>query len=500
LELPVRFSLLGVLNVTDDTGHELGIPAGRQRSLLAALLLRAGRFVSTEELAQAVWDAAPPHGAAVTLRSYIKRLRQRLGPAEADRITTCDHGYLISVGRAELDVHEFARLCREGSEAADAGHWDRACILLGDALALWRGMPLSDVPSELLRSAELPRLNELRLHALELRARAVLQLGRHNGLVCGLQDLTAGHPFRESLHALLMHALYQGGRQAEALAVYQRARQMLIDELGVEPGQELQDMHQRVLSSDPGLLRQDQPDQDLAGMVITPRQLPAAVPHFTGRSSELQLLDHLCGDAAGTGVIIATIVGMGGVGKTALAVHWAHQMAGRFPDGQLYADLRGNDPSHEPLPADQVVRDFLEALGVPRERVPESTEAAAALYRSRLADRRLLVVLDNARDAEHVRPLLPGSATCMALITSRDELASLAVSQGARPISLDVFTEDEARELLVRRLGRQRVASDADAVTRVIALCARLPLALNVVSVRAAARRDSSLAALARRE
>jgi DNA-binding SARP family transcriptional activator len=501
----MRFGILGPLLVHDGE-RPIHVAAARQRVLLAALLARTGQPVSAGALAETVWDGSPPPGAAATLRTHVMRLRRVLGPAAGARVITWPPGYLVQAGEDEVDLLLFAALWRDGAVAVRAGAWERARALLSQALELWRGPALADVGSQVLHRDEVPRLEQQRLQALEWHADADLQLGQHAEIVPELQDLAAGHPLRERFHAQLMLALYRCGRPADALAAYQDARKVLVTELGAEPGPELRELHQRILNADPDL-RAAVPAAGTGGHradagrlpPVAPRELPAAALYFAGRRAELAaltgLLDRAEG-AAGT-VVISAIGGTAGAGKTALAVCWAHQVAERFPDGQLYVNLRGFDPSAEPLEPDMAVRGFLDALGVAAERVPASPQARAGLYRSLLADKRVLIVLDNARDENQVRPLLPASPGCLVVVTSRTELAGMVAAEGATPVTLDVLTEPEARQLLARRLGKYRVTAEPAAVTELIGLCARLPLALAVTAARAAAHPGFPLAALA---
>ena len=495
--------LLGSLQVRVD-GAAMAVPAARQRALLAVLAVRAGELVPTDELAEIVWDGKPPDRAAATIRNYVKRLRFRLGSA-GRQIVTCRPGYRLEVAEDELDLRLFTRLCRDGGAAVRGGDWAAAFGGLGQALGLWRGTPFADTGYERLAREQVPPLSELRLQAAEWRAEAGLALGRHAELVGELAGWCAAEPLRERFAALKMLALYRGGRQAEALAAYQQARWMLVDELGVEPGEELRRLHQQVLARDPALAVPAEWDAAAAAggldaARVVPRQLPAAMARFAGRSDELGVLAGLAeqvASGAGGTVVISAIGGVAGVGKTALAVLFAHRVADLFPDGQLYADLRGFGPSGDPDPPARVLRGFLGALRVAPQAIPADVDAQAGLYRSVLAGKRVLVVLDNARDAAQVRPLLPGSAGCLVLVTSRSQLAGLAAVEGAWLLPLGLLTEQEARELLAGRLGAGRVEAEPEAVTELIRLCARLPLALAITAARAAARPDHPLAALA---
>ena len=541
----MEFGVLGPLQVSGDSA----MLSAKQRVLLAVLLLRANRVVPVQALIDAMWDDAPPPSARVTLQGHVKQLRRNLGTQAGKRIATRPPGYLIEVSAGELDLDRFTELCDHARAAADHGDWPEAARLYGQALSLWRGDPLSDIPAPAMQRAELPRLAELRMRAVEARVDADLRLGRHLELVAELLRLVDGEPLREGLHGQLMMALYRGGRQAEALEVFRSIDQRLRDELGISPGPELQQLHQYILNGDASLTdgqvprlslpperagmsssvvpaphaqiadtpgTATQPRRDTAdsgdregqavapadgavrltgqpsGPPVVPRQLPGAVRQFIGRADELKALASLLedrGKVAGTAVITA-LCGMGGVGKTALAVYWAHQVAGAFPDGQLYVDLRGFSPDGAPVTPVGAVRGFLDALGVPSSRVPASAEAQFALYRSLIADKRLLVVLDNARDAAQLRPLLPGSASCVALVTSRRRLTSLAAAEGAHILNVDVFAPPDARELLARRLGAQRSETQADAVDELVELCAGLPLALSIAAARAAGSQD----------
>ncbi len=393
----------------------------------------------------------------------------------------------------------FTRLCRDGGVAVRAGDWAAAFAGLGQALGLWRGAPFADAGCERLQREQGPALSELRLQAAEWHAKAGLALGRHTELVSELAGWCAMDPLRERFAVLRMLALYRSGRQADALATYQQARQALVDELGVEPGEELRRLHQQILGRDPALAA-PAPAGRLDAARVVPRQLPAAVARFAGRSGELGILMALAAQAAsgaGGTVVISAIGGTAGVGKTVLAVHFAHQVTSLFPDGQLYADLRGFSPVGAPVAPARVVRGFLDALGVAPQAVPADADAQAGLYRSLLAGRRMLVVLDNARDAAQVRPLVPGSAGCLVVVTSRSQLTGLAATGDARLLALGLLTEQEARELLATRLSTGRVAAEPEAVDELIRLCARLPLALAIVAARAAVCPAQSLADLA---
>jgi len=497
----VEFGLLGPVTVR--RGDELvAVPRGKQRAVLAALLLDAGRVVSAEDLAELLWGAEPPVSARVSVQNYVKRLRQVLGDGARDRIRTHPGGYSIAVAPGELDVSRFEALAAAAVAAARSGAWEEAARHGAAALGLWRGEPLADAGSAELAAREGPRLAELRVQVLEARLEAELRLGGHAGVITELRRLTGAHPFREHLHALLMLALHACGRQGEALAAYQDARSLLIEELGAEPGTELRDLHQQILTGSPVLAVPASPGTvpgENLPAAIAPRQLPGLAAHFTGRVAELAALDAMLEQAGrqqqGT-VVISAIGGTAGVGKTTLAVHWAHQVAGRFPDGQLYVNLRGYDPG-QPMPPGDALARFLRSLGVPGTDIPPEAEERAARYRSLLAGKQMLIVLDNAGSADQVRPLLPGTPACTVVVTSRDALAGLVARDGATRLDLDVLPQQDAVALLRALLGA-RVDAEPAAAAELAGQCCRLPLALRVAAELAASRPAAPLADLAR--
>src|SRR5579872_2702882 len=445
----VEFGLLGPLVVRCE-GASVPIAKGRQRALLAALLLDVGHLVTVRQLTDVLWGDTPPAMARAALHNQIRRLRDALDGVGRDRILTQPGGYLIHLEPGELDVIRMQDLLADARAAARAREWDRASAIAADAVLLWRGEPLADLGSEALTRRS-PYLTEIYLQAVETRLEAGLNLGRHADVTSELRRLIAEHPFREHAYALLMLALYRSGSQGEALAVYQAARRLLAGELGCEPGPELQRLHQRILEGDRQLVSPARKSAVAeAYPAVVPRELPAAIGQFTGRARELRALTGMLDGPAGT-VVISAIAGAAGIGKTALAVQWAHQVADRFPDGQLYVNLRGFHPSGKPVPAAAAVRGFLEALGVQAERIPADLDAQARLYRSLLSGRRMFVLLDNARDEEQVRPLLPGGPGCLVLVTSRCQLSGLVAAEGAHALTLGLLSEAEARDLLTRR-------------------------------------------------
>lgn len=464
--MTVEFRVLGPLEVRH-AGSPIVVPAGKARVLLATLLLRAGEVVTSDELVERLWDggAPDPARARATLQMTVTRLRRALGPANVVRTVT--GGYLADVPADGLDLRRFRSL-------ADAGRH-------AEALELWRGAPLSDVRSDALHRLEVVPLEEERLGVLARRLDADLAAGKAHELVTELRSLVRAHPLRERFRAQLMLALYRADRQAEALAAYRAAREVLAAELGVEPGPALRELHGHILVADPDLAR---------ARSVVPHLLPPRSPHFVGRDAALAELS-ACADA-GPGVVV--IDGMAGIGKTALAVHWANLAAEAFPDGRLHVDLRGFAPTGEPVPPGEVIRGFLDAFEVPPARVPASFEARVALYRRLVGGRRLLVVLDNAGDADQVRPLLPDGG--FVVVTSRNRLTGL-VAGGARRITLEPLDDAGSRALLDRRLGPDRLAEHAAAIDSLVRLCAGLPLALAVVATRAAVNPHFTLADIA---
>ena len=491
-----EFLLLGPLVVQAD-GTPVTVPAAKQRAILAGLLLRANHVVTVDELAEMLWAADLPSEARVGVQNYVMRLRRALGPA-GSRITTQPRGYLIRVETGELDLDRFEDLLRDARAAFREARWPDAATQAAAALALWRGEPLADAGSDLLVAREGPRLTELRLQALEMRLDSDLHTGRHGEVIGELRQLAAAQPLRERFHGLLMLALYRDGRRAEALAAYQHARDVLVEELGAEPGPDLQRLHLQIMAADPDLVLSATAVSAGKTAAPVPRELPGDVAAFTGRTAELAELDRLllgprrkARTASVTAAAIWAVSGTAGVGKTALAVHWAHLAAEQFPDGQLYVNLRGYDPD-QPVAAADALAGFLRALGVAGKDIPVETGERAARYRSLLAGKRAVIVLDNASGVEQVRPLLPGTPGCAVVVTSRDSLAGLVARDGAARLDLDVLPLPDAAELLRQLIG-SRADADPAAVEELATQCCRLPLALRVVAELAAAHPASML-------
>ncbi|MEV4443137.1 BTAD domain-containing putative transcriptional regulator, partial [Streptomyces sp. NPDC049577] len=419
----LRFTVLGPVRAW--RGEELlntGSP--QQRALLAALLLRGGRTATAPELVDALWGEEPPHAALAALRTYASRLRKAFG-TDADALVSEAGGYAIRVGVGGLDIDTAERLAAEADKARAAGDRPRARELMNEALGVWDGEPLAGLPGPYAETQR-ARLEEWRLSLLETRLDLDLEVGCHAEAVSELTALTAAHPLRERLRELLMLALYRGGRQAEALAVYADTRRLLADELGVDPCPELSELQQRILQADADLNVHLSPaDRHSAGPTfVRPAQLPATVSDFTGRATFVSELSDQLATAEGSVMAVSAVAGIGGVGKTTLAVHVAHAARHHFPDGQLYVDLQGTGPVvAEP---EAVLGAFLRALGIPDAAIPEGVEERSALFRSTLDGRRVLALLDNARDAAQVRPLLPGTEGCAALVTSRTRMVDLA--------------------------------------------------------------------------
>ncbi|MEU6536837.1 BTAD domain-containing putative transcriptional regulator [Streptomyces sp. NPDC047000] len=527
---PLRFSVLGPLRAwRQNTELALGPP--QQRAVLALLLLRPGRTASAGELVRGIWGTDPPASAVSVLRTYVSRLRALLEPDRGAGgppriVMSAGDGYALCPEAVVSDLDRFEDLVTRAG-ALRAGGDDRTALrLLYDALASWEDVPLAGLPGPRVR-AERKRLEERRLTALETRLHIELGLGQHIRVLPELTALHQAHPLREPLCELLLVALRRSGRRAEALGVYARTRRALLDELGIEPDRSLRALHAGLLADGPAPppgreatgtggppgapAAVGTPDDAAPGAdadtgspgghtgpvpaegavgAVRPAQLLTDLATFTGRRTELAdaaaLLPDTVPELPPATTVIGLISGMAGVGKTTLALHWAHRIAHRFPDGSLYVNLRGHDPSGARTRPAEVIETFLAALGVAPQAVPEGLDARTALYRGVLADRRVLIVLDNAGDTDQVVPLLPATPGCLVIVTSRSRLSGLVARHGARPLTLGPLTAEESLELLALRLGGARVDAEPEAARTIVGLCARLPLALSVVAARAA--------------
>ncbi|HEV2370725.1 MAG TPA: BTAD domain-containing putative transcriptional regulator [Streptosporangiaceae bacterium] len=506
------FRILGPLEAWD--GREwVQIRPPKWRALLAALLLHAGQQVPTDRLISEIWDESPPATANNLISVYVHHLRRLIGDEDGAVLVTRSPGYQVVLRSGELDADRFTRLVTQGREVLGARDPAAAAALLTQALDLWRGRALADVSATPLVSAEADRLEESRVAAVALRVEADLACGRHAQVIPELRRMLADDPLREELWELLMRALARAGRQAAALEAYDQARHVIAEELGVDPGAPLQQLYQQILNSDPAITAPPPTETpaeapvgvpvSLAERVPPPAQLPADITDFTGRAGHVETLCRLLapapeqsgpGEGASPGAVrVVLVVGSGGLGKTTLAVHAAHLVAAEFPDGQLFAHLAG---ATHPVGPGEVLARFLRDLGVEPTRIPVGEEERAAAFRTRLAGKRVLIVLDDARDAAQVAPLLPGSASCAVLVTGRGHLPDIA---SVRTLDLDVLPPTEAAALFARIAGADRVAAEPQAATQVLTRCAGLPLALRIAGARLATRAGWSVATLAAR-
>jgi DNA-binding SARP family transcriptional activator len=481
----VQFRLLGPLELTA-AGERVPIGGTRQRIVLATLLLEHGRVVPTERLVTAVWDGDPPATSRTQIQISISRLRALLAELGlADAILTHESGYLIRVPEPAVDLARYARLVADGRSAVRRRQAAEATATLRAALALWRGDAVSGIRSRLLRSVAL-RLDEERLAVTEECIDLEIQTGRQHQVIGELRGLVAAHPLRERLHGQLMLALYRDGRQAEALEAYRTARQILVEEHGLDPSERLRALERAILDSEPGVAHPlAAPDP------VVPRQLPAEVRGFVGRTGPVREIRRFL--TAGPNRVV-TVSGPAGVGKTALALSAAYQLAGQFPDGQLFAHLRGSDS--RPVPPAQVLDQFLRALGVAPATLPTEPAALASRYRSRVAGHRLLVFLDDAASARQVEPLLPAGPEAAVIITSRGALAGL---RNAGHVDLAAFSPEASRLLLSEVLGEARVAAEPAAAAAVADACGHLPLALQIAAAKLSVRRHWPIARMADR-
>ena len=474
---------LRVLGAVEAWSHGVPLTLGsrKQRLVLGVLLLEANRLVSVDRLVDLVWGPAPPASARGTLQALVSRLRTAFRPAGADRpeILYRGTGYLLSVDPSSVDAHRFMALIATARTVDD----EESVELLDQALALWRGDPLADVATQEIRERLCGRLREARWAAVEDRIDARIRLGESRRVLDELTEVVAEHPVRPRLVAQLMLALHREGRTNEALETYRTLRARLVEKFGLDPAPELRDLEAAILRADPELAApRPQP--------VRPAELPHDVGGFVGRERELARLH------AGAGSGIWVISGTAGVGKTALAVHWAHACRSRFPDGQLYVDLHGFDAEHEPLPPSVALAQLLRGLGADPRSVPSDLDGQVKLYRSMMADRQVLLVLDNARDPAQVRPLLPPTGTVV--VTSRNRLGELIARAGARPLPLDVLPAEDSLRLLATALGPEQVEAESAAATELTRLCGHLPLALRIAAANIGASPTPEIAYLVR--
>ena len=575
----MRFRILGPLEVLSPDNEWTAISAAKWRSLLACLLLRAGQLVPTDNLILELWGDSPPGTANNLVSIYVHRLKKVIGDTEGKTLVYRAPGYMLRLAPGDVDIEHFESLAAEGADLLAAGHEARAAEALSEALGLWRGSLLADVPQTSLIATQADRAAELWLTATELRVAADLACGHAVQVIPELRGLVREYPLRERLWAALIRALEEAGRRAEALERYAQARQVIADELGVDPGAELQRLYAELLAADAsapsvapprprprrmpdvpdaadvtaaikapavpkataaaplaaeetvgdagselgteppgsiaiGTFAQPAPaaaaDVAEAGLaapggivgapagILRPAQLPADIGDFTGREAHVAYLRTLllAGSATSSpgAVRIAVVNGAGGLGKTTLAVHAAHQVRAEFPDGQLYVDLLGASP--QAATPGEVLARFLRDLGIEGDKIPARDDERATLYRSALTGRRVLVLLDNAKDAAQVRPLLPGSSSCAVLVTTRNRTSDLA---SMRFVDLDVLEDTEALALFSRIVGEERAAAEPDATAEVLVACAGLPLAIRICAARLAKRRQWRIATLAGR-
>jgi DNA-binding SARP family transcriptional activator len=488
---------VGVLGPLSLMRGDLPVAVGpvRVRAVLGLLALHTGAGLLRTALVETLWGADPPRTAVAMIQAQVSRVRRLLGPVASPggaRLAWDGSRYRLSLSGLRLDIAEFSDLAEQARQAAAAGDTAAACGLYQRALGLWRGQVLEDV--DVLRGhPAVTGLNRRRAEVVIEYASAAAGAGLQDQVIVHLEALADREPLDERAHAHLMLALAATGRQAAALRLYSDLAARLDAELGVRPGPDVAAAHLKVL-------RQQVPPapSGVAPGRVVPRQLPPAVPRFAGRAAELAALTGMLEQAAGAAgtVAISAIGGTAGIGKTALALHWAHQLSDRFPDGQLFVNLRGFGPA-DPVAPMEALRGFLDALHVPAAQVPATLAGQQGLYRSLLAGKRMLIVLDNARDPQQVRPLLPGVPGCTVLLTSRNQLTGLAAAEGARLLTLDVLSAADAHELLAHRIGTARLIAEAGPAGELIDLCARLPLALAITASRAGTHSRFTLAALA---
>jgi DNA-binding SARP family transcriptional activator len=492
----LEFRILGPVDVVRN-GVVIALDGSKQCTVLAALLLADGRVLSDSRLSYLLWGDSPPTTVHAQIYTYVSRLRKYLGP----QVDICRRppGYTMDIGALRFDLLEFEQLTRLGRETLGHGHYQNAAELLHSALACWRGPALANV-SEFLAASDVYRLEEARMVTLECRIEADLALGRHSQVVSELTGLVTEHPLREQLRAKLMVALYRLDRQSDALATYRDARRILADEIGADPGVTLSEAYQAVLHGGPEIrypAGARAPDHPRRQPAHPPDWLPPDLPDFSGRDGEFERLRSILVAQQPESTqpsVVPVVSGMAGVGKTALALRAVYALRPPFPDGQLYADLGGS--SARPSDPADVLGWFLRAINGAGSFLPAGCDERAQLYRSRLASRRMLVLLDDAVNDEQVRPLLPAAAGCRVIITSRNRLEALA---GSALIDLEALEPEAALALFTRIVGGDRADAEPGAAKHIVDLCGRLPLGLRIAGARLAARPHWQLSRLADR-
>jgi len=496
----LEFQALGPVAVRVG-GISPDLRAYKLQSLVALLLVKVNTVAERDWLIDQLWAGEPPTGAAATLRAYIYQLRKLMIGSRSSTLHGRVGGYVLEVDPLAVDVNRFEAAVTKGDEALRLGNLGQAVKVWREGLGLWRGRAFAGIDVPVVRDRA-GFLDDLRVETIEQCISAELDIGTTPPAISELESLTKEHPLREGLWQLLMVSQCRAGRQGEALETYRRLRRLLDEELGVEPSASVEQLHRRILEHDPRLRPSTLTVRSSNGatsmpLPSAPRYLPASVAHFTGREPQLAALqDLLPGADDPSEVTVAVVTGTAGIGKTAFAVRWAHRAADRFPDGQLYLNLRGFDPVAPSLAPAEALRTLLDALGVPPARIPSEVDLQAGMYRSLLAGKRILILLDNARDADQIRPLLPGTPGAFVVVTSRNRLSGL-IAQGAHPISLAPLESADAHRFLIRRLRRERVQAEPETAAQIVGACAGLPLALAIVAARAATSPDFPLSTFA---